>query len=183
VRIVKGWLITGLSIGVLAAVVLHDPRLIGRLTGWNLPSKKNPLRRVQGWQETADLVEAARQKLSAEGKPVFIIGGHYGITSQVTFHLPEARAGLPDHPLAYYRTSEAPDNQFYFWPGYLDRKGQNAIYVDELELLGSTPPPPPEILNREFESVVDLGAVQVIVQRRPVAAYPDLRVPRIALRY
>ncbi|HEX4644424.1 MAG TPA: hypothetical protein VH598_02335, partial [Verrucomicrobiae bacterium] len=83
------------------------------------------------------------------------------ITSQITFYVPEAKAGVPDHPLAYFQTTQAPENQFYFWPGYQDRKGQNAIYAQELELLGGKPPPPPEALTNEFESVTDLGAVEI----------------------
>lgn len=162
VRAVKCWLIAGVAMGLVAVVVLHDINLIGKISGWNLPPKKNPLRRVQGWRETTAAVETARQKLLAEGKPVFIIGGHYGITSQITFYLPEAKAGVPDHPLAYFQTTQTPENQFYFWPGYQDRKGQNAIYARELELLGGKPAPPPEELTNEFESVTDLGAVEII---------------------
>ena len=86
-----------------------------------------------GGSETANTVEAARQKLLAEGKPVFIIGSHYEITGELSFYLPEARAGLPDHPVVYYQSSRHPDNQFYYWPGYTDRKGQNAVYVKELD--------------------------------------------------
>lgn len=166
VRAVKSWLIAGVTAGLVAVVVLHDTNLIGKISGWNLPPKLNPLRRVQGWRETTAAVETARQKMLAEGKPVFIIGGHYGITSQVTFYLTEAKAGAPDHPLAYFQTTTTPQNQFYFWPGYQDRKGQNAIYARELELLGGKPAPPPEELTNEFESVTDLGAVEIIFHGR-----------------
>ncbi len=77
--------------------------------------------------------------------PMFIIGGHYGITSEVAFYLPAAKAGVPDHPLAYFQRTSAPENQFYFWPGYQDRKGQNAIYVQELDFdAGPLPSIPPE---------------------------------------
>jgi len=46
-----------------------------------------------------------------------------------------------------------PENQFYFWRGYEDRAGQNALYVEETD----SPSPPPAALRREFESVTDLG--------------------------
>jgi hypothetical protein len=133
-----------------------------------LPPKADLLRRVKGWHDTAMAVETVRQKLLAEGKPVFIIGGHYGITSEITFSLPEAKAGVPDRPLAYYQTAKTPENQFYFWPGYKDRKGQNAVYVQELELLEDTVPAVPEILRDEFDSITDLGAVMVKHDGRPI---------------
>jgi hypothetical protein len=118
--------------------------------------------------ETADAVKTVRQKLLAEGKPVFIIGSHYEITGELSFHLPEARAGLPDHPLVYYQSSEHPDNQFYFWPGYKDHQGQNALYVQELDFLKPevTPPHPP--VTEEFATVTDLGMFTISNNGQPV---------------
>ena len=99
-----------------------------------LPGDVDPLRRVRGYRESAACVEQAREKLLQEGKPAFIICGHYGITGLFTFYLPEARAALHTQPLVYCITSDQPDNQFYFWPEYRypdQRKGENAIYVTE----------------------------------------------------
>jgi hypothetical protein len=104
----------------------------------------------------------------AEDKPVFIIGGHYGITGELTFTLPEAKAGLPDHPLVYFQSSKTPMNQFYFWPGYKNRQGQNAIYTQELEFAGTNSPGAPESLKEEFESVTDKGTVMVMADGQPV---------------
>ncbi len=59
--------------------------------------------------------------------------------------------------MVYYRRSATPDNQFFFWPSYDSRKGENAIYVAEADR--SNPQPraiPPELLE-QFESVSDLG--------------------------
>ena len=93
-----------------------------------------------------------RTKLLAEGKPVFLIGEHYGTTAQLTFYLPEAKRGVPDQPLVYVPPTETPDNQFFFWPGYLQRKGENALFVtQEVELQA------PPFLVKEFDSVTDLG--------------------------
>jgi len=70
-----------------------------------------------------------------EGKPAFIIGGHYGITGEMSFYLPEARTNIVDRPLVYFLSSDKPENQFYFWPGYREqRQGQNAIFVREMPL-------------------------------------------------
>ena len=99
-----------------------------------LPGEKDPSRRVRAWKPTAALVEAAREKLAAEGKPAFIIADHYGMTG-LYFVLPAAgRAALKSEPLVYCVDSDEPENQFYFWPEYnyrAQRKGQNAIYVTE----------------------------------------------------
>ena len=63
------------------------------MLGQPLPPDKDPLRRVRAWQATAEVVEAARARLLAEGKPVFIVVHHYGITGLLSFYLPEARPG------------------------------------------------------------------------------------------
>jgi 4-amino-4-deoxy-L-arabinose transferase-like glycosyltransferase len=161
-RLIQRWLAAGLALGLTAFVLGHETRLVQTLTGRPLPAALDPLRRVRGWREAARIVGEARTRLLAEGRPVFIIGGHYGITSLVAFYLPEARAGVPDHPLVYARTTARPANQFFFWPGYLDRKGQNAIYVEE----SKTAKPPPESIVREFASVTDLGLHEVSYRGR-----------------
>lgn len=125
-------LVSGLTVGFVVVLLLHDTNLIGKIAGRTLPDEMDPIARVSGWRASAKVVGDARQKLLSEGKPVFIIGSHYGITSLVSFYLPEAKAGVPDNPLVYCRTSEHPVNQYYFWPNYLGRKGQNAIYVVEV---------------------------------------------------
>ncbi len=170
-RLIKYSLIIGILFGYFAVVILHDTRLVPKLSAGliHLPPDKDSTRRAKGWAEAAQMVEAARQKLLVEGKPVFIIGGHYTIVGEITFNLPEARAGLPDHPLVYFQTAPVPRNQFYFWPGYHDHKGQNAIYVpEELELLETNNVAPPEILEQEFESVTNLGAIMVVKQGQPL---------------
>src|SRR6185503_15995273 len=93
----RAWLTTGLAVGAVAVLICHDTNLIHKLTKRRLPAKVDPLRRVSGWKETAQTVGAARSQLLAEGRDVFIIGSHYGITGQTTFYLPEARRGLPEN--------------------------------------------------------------------------------------
>ena len=63
--------------------------------------------------------------------------------------------------LVYRLTSTEPRDQFFFWPGYGERKGENAIYVRELDRYNPTPGPPPERLMAEFETVTDLGVRNV----------------------
>lgn len=149
--------IAGLSLGAVAVVVLHDTNLIGKFTGYTLPPKIDPLRRVRGWEETGRVVEEVRQKLLKEGKPVFIIGDHYGITGQLAFNIPEARTNVLSNPLVFFRSTKVPENQFYFLPGYKERKGQNAIFVR----VGDKPATAPESLGREFSTITDLGQVEI----------------------
>lgn len=165
-RAVRFWLYPGLIIGATMVIVLHDTNLLNK-AGINIPRYWDQSRRLQGWTETARIVEAARKKLEAEGKPTFIIGGHYGITGELSFYLPEARKGVPDRPLVYFQTSDIPLNQFFFWPGYLDRKGQNAIYVQELDLPLTNLSPIPKVIKNQFESINDLGAVMVKHEGKP----------------
>ncbi len=185
-KAVGKWLAAGIVFGTFAVVICHDTGVIQGLTKRRLPARIDPLRRVDGWKETAQAVGQARQQLLAEGKDVIIIGSHYGVTGQISFYLPEARRGLPDNPLVYFRTTEEPKNQFYFWPGYRGRhSGANAIYVDEeslpklkrgwvtdwlaggKELYDTTPARrgnvPKEVLE-EFESVTDLGVQDITVR-------------------
>lgn len=161
-RAVRRWLSGGLAVGLLAVVLCHDTNVIGRLTGYYLPAELDPLRRVRGWSQAAALVGDARVALLGEGRPVFIIGDHYGICGLLSFYLPEARAGVPDQPLVYFMTTDRPVNQFYFWPGYQGRRGENAIFV-QTRRPGRDPP---EQIQREFASVRDLGVVEVPVRGR-----------------
>ena len=101
----------------------------------------------------AAAVGLARNELLKEGKPVFIIGDHYRTVGVVSFYLPEAKASVSQQPLVYYQSSPHPDNQFYFWPGYNTRRGENAIFVQEVE----APQPAPSQLHQEFQSITDLG--------------------------
>ena len=117
---------------------------------------------ARGWRETANVVGQERESFLREGKEVFIIGAHYGLVGELSFYLPEARAHVSDTPLVYYESSDRPVNQFYFWPGYQPRAGQNAIYVRE----ENEPSPAPPRLAKEFDSVTDLGLRTVVYRGR-----------------
>jgi hypothetical protein len=161
VRGVSQGLKLGLAIGAVLVVIMHDTNLIVKVFGRPLPPRLDPLRRARAWTETARVVGQARQELLAEGKPVFIIADHYSYTSLITFYLPEAKAGVPDHPLVYCLPTDQPVNQFYFWPGYSGRKGENAIFTRQVASLDAMEGTPVR-LQQAFESVRDLGV-------RPIA--------------
>ena len=65
----------------------------------------------------ATLVENAREKLAAEGKPAFIIAGHYGITGLYSFYIPQARAALKSEPLVYSADSDDAGEPVLFLAG------------------------------------------------------------------
>jgi hypothetical protein len=167
-KAVKGWLLAGVSLGLICVVIGHDTYLIGKLTGKWLPVNQDPLHRARGWKEVARLAGGSRRELLAEDKPVFIIADHYRLAGEITFYLPEARAAVSAQPLVYCRTSSKPVDQFYFWPRYYERKGQNAIFVSELDRDKPRLTAPPPQLIREFRSVTDLGMREVLDHGRPL---------------
>ena len=179
-RFVGPFLAGGLVLGFLTFAILHQSKLVGKLTGQMLPGEIDPTRRVQAWKQEAALVEAEREKLQQSGKPAFIICGHYGITGLYSFYIPRAKTALPSEPLVYALDADTPQNQFYFWPEYnypKSRRGQNAVFVSEVERYplengwflkwlkhqpvqyGEIPPPSsaPQNLLQQFASVTDLG--------------------------
>ena len=153
-RYLRATLTIAMFLGVFALVLMHETDLVKKISGLNLPPRADPLRRVRGWTEMAGIVEHERAALETEGKPVFLIGGHYGTTGLLTFYVPQAKASVTATPLAYYRTRSRPNNQFYFWPGYAGvRRGQNAIFVRVTD----EPEPPPADIAQEFATVTEIG--------------------------
>jgi len=175
--IVRWGLKAGLILGLTVVGLLHQTDLVKKATGHYLPVRYDPLHRVRGWHEVARIAGDARRKLEAEsGKPTFIICTHYTYVSQITFYLPEAKAAVRGVPLVYYQETDKPENQFFFLPNYRysSRKGDNAIYLDELERpqKESDPPPqpkptPPELL-KQFASVKSLGVFNAGYKGRPI---------------
>jgi 4-amino-4-deoxy-L-arabinose transferase-like glycosyltransferase/membrane-associated phospholipid phosphatase len=175
----KRWLQFGFALGLTAVVLLHDTDLIQQIAKRSLPPQTDPLGRVRSWNETATAVDTARKTLLTEGKEVFVIGGHYGITSQMAFRLQDGTTNV------FCLPSDHPQNQFFFWPGYAARQGQNAIYVTVLGNPTRTPaqlleefltgkfntnPPvtlaPPPQLTAQFASVTDLGMQPILYRSR-----------------
>jgi 4-amino-4-deoxy-L-arabinose transferase-like glycosyltransferase/membrane-associated phospholipid phosphatase len=188
-RLVKSFSAIGLALGFFAVAILFQSNLIGKIAGQLLPGERDPLRRVRAWRPTTALVEGEREKLAAQGKPAFIIADHYGMTGLFTFYLPRAKAALPSGPLVYCADSDEPLNQLYFWPDYdyrAQRRGQNAIYVTELDPyplesgwflkwlthqkvgygIVPAPFPKPTRMLKEFESVTDLGEFEIKIGNR-----------------
>jgi hypothetical protein len=175
---IKKSLATGIVLGLIVAGLFFGTDLIEKTVGKPLPAKYDPTRRVRAFDALAKTVDGARAKLEAEGKPAFIICGHYGFAGLISFYLPDAKAHVRDTPLVYYLSTDRPKNQFYFWPGLRfrnpgvpsPRKGQNAIYVQETKFSEDTsvryPETPPDSLKEEFESVTDLGIQDIYYRGR-----------------
>jgi 4-amino-4-deoxy-L-arabinose transferase-like glycosyltransferase/membrane-associated phospholipid phosphatase len=159
---IKPWLTAGLVFGFAAGLLFHNTDWIKKLSGHYLPVNADPLHRVRGWSDVARVAGEARKEVLAEGKPTFIITDHYGLAGEISFYLPEAKAAVTQTPLVYFRSSPTPKNQFFFWPGYNLRKGENAIFVRELDRKKPDPKPAPQSLSDEFESVTDLGVRNVM---------------------
>jgi membrane-associated phospholipid phosphatase len=183
--VLRPLLAAAIALGLLVVVLLHAPNLVGKTLHRRLPPNLDMLRRVHGWKETARIVGQARGELAREGPPAFIIAEHYGITSQLSFYLPEAKSRVMAEPLVYCYAAAHPRNQFYYWPNYLQRAGQNALFVREISRPAlrpdwfsrwwrrkadiflpdrpPEPPPPPEVAG-QFESFTNLGAHDVVFQ-------------------
>jgi len=167
---------TGLVVGLAAMIFLTDTDVAKAVTGHYLPMSIDPLRRLRGWRATATVIGEARQNLLKEGKPVFIICPDYTSTSEITFYLPEARAGVPGQPIVYCWGADQPITEFYFWPEYRYwlRTGDNAIYVNLIGLVSGTSDPmpvsdsPPVDLVRQFRTVKSLGVFHGDYRGRPV---------------
>jgi 4-amino-4-deoxy-L-arabinose transferase-like glycosyltransferase/membrane-associated phospholipid phosphatase len=186
----KPILYAGFGVGFVAVVLMHDFNLVTKIIHRAPPPELNPLRRVLGWDQFAAIVGQERRDLEARtSKPTFIICEHYGFTGQITFYLPEAKARVVSDPLVFFYASSKPLNQFYFWPNYLNRTGQNAIFVREVErpklapgwfskwwhgsrdlYLPASPPPKvvPSELRAEFETITDLGVKDVVDENNRV---------------
>lgn len=181
--VLKPVLMASVAFGALVVIFMHDSSLAGKVLRRRLPARLDLLRRVHGWKEMAQLVEQTRRSLEKQGQPVFLICEHYGFTAELTFYLPEAKRRVVSDPLVFFYAGRHPWNQFYFWPNYLDRIGQDALLVRQISLPRLRPdwfprwwrgdpdifvqdkpdqwPLPPEV-QKQFDSFTDLGVKNVV---------------------
>ena len=67
---------------------------------------------------------------------------------------------MPDDPIVYYPRADHPENQYYFWKSYEDRKGQDAIFVRRLKR-NANPEAAPKRIADQFDATTDLGVFDV----------------------
>jgi 4-amino-4-deoxy-L-arabinose transferase-like glycosyltransferase len=162
--------------GLLAMIFMTDTGIVKVVTGRNLPVRTDPLHRIRGWHETAQIVGRARNNLLKEGKPVFIICPDYSTASEVSFYLPEAQAAVNGEPIAYCWDSNKPITEFHYWPQYdfWKRTGDNAIFFEIIPLARHSDDPspapvqPPQELLTRFRSVKSIGRFPADFRGRPM---------------
>ena len=181
-RRIAPWFATGMVLGIVVSVFMHDSDLIGRLVGNKLPPEADISHRARGWRETAQLVEAERLKFNTNA---FIIADHYSTTGFYSFYSAPARAAAESpQPLVYCLHSDHPQDQFPYWDEYqyLDhRRGEDALFVLHLSpyklqsgwfwrwlrrepiAYRDVPAPPdvPVAVADESESVTNLGVREI----------------------
>ncbi len=99
------------------------------------------LNQTYGWPQIAARVQAARETLAREGKPVFISGINYRVNSVLAFYVP----GQPRTQNLFLGSRR---NQYWFWTRPQTLVGQNAVLV-----LDSIDPEALALARRFFASV------------------------------
>jgi undecaprenyl-diphosphatase len=78
------------------------------------------LNQTYGWEQIAIRIQAERESLAAEGKPVFVSGINYRTNSVMAFY-------LPDHPQTQALYLNSRRDQYVVWTHPETLIGQNAI--------------------------------------------------------
>ncbi len=92
-----------------------------------LPLKNDPAHRLRGWQNLGAWVGEMEQKSGAG----YLVGSNYGLAGEIAFY-------TPGHPRTYMPRADFNENQFSFWPGYLEAEAEKAetpaLYItDDLD--------------------------------------------------
>ncbi len=167
-------LMAGTALGLPLVGLLHNTDWVSKIAGAPLPAKVDPLRRVRGFREVARIVDEQRDRLASEGHAAFVIADHYGRTGLLSFYLPGTRGQAQRNPQVYAISTDRPKNQFWFWPGYSDRKGQSAVFMlgeplNPEKTSKATQARAEALLTRlrgEFGSVDSLGIFEANLKRR-----------------
>lgn len=139
-------------------VLLHETNLVLKLTGQALPVAIEPLVRVRGHREAAEVVRVERDRLLKEGRPVLVVADHYGWAGQLSFYLDGPGPVASRTPTVSVLESDRPRNQIWFWPEYRysGRPGLTVLYVHPEGRTGL-----PTGWESRFESITDLGVREV----------------------
>lgn len=147
----RAGIVVAVSLAVLLTAVTFWPPLLPTL-GVRLSAKQaKKLNQTYGWPEIAGYVHAARTKLEAEGKPVFVGGVNYRVNSVLAFY-------LPDRPQTKGLYLNSRRDQYWLWTDPDALVGQNALLAfdapnDDAVVLArryfaSVTPEPPLVVTR-----------------------------------
>lgn len=175
-----------LATGLLLSLVTLNTDLL-RIVGLPLPYEYDPSARLRGWRTSTELVEKFRKDFeAASGKPVFLIGSSYQVSSILGFYFKEKRAEAPGHPSVYIVESQNIENEYSLWPrydefltlppgskpadeyytqeqGYNPFMGRNALYITDRE-----EEKPPSGINRAFERTEMIGLYDIHRRGQPL---------------
>ena len=92
-----------------------------------LANADDPSARLRGWRKTA---EYCAEMIRTQEGPVFLIANRYQTAAALSYYLPDDPDIIrptPAHPRVHTPESNAPEHQFWFWPGYAQ--------VDEVKMV------------------------------------------------
>ena len=89
-----------------------------------LPEKLDLTRRMKGWAELGIKVDELKNSKFNLPEKVFVFSDTYGVTAELSFYVPGQKR-------AYCINTGRKYNQYDFWPGPLDKKGRDAIFVQK----------------------------------------------------
>ncbi|GAB4458631.1 MAG: hypothetical protein OHK0029_20140 [Armatimonadaceae bacterium] len=148
----RSGIVVSVGLSVVMIVVLLFPTILPtvglRLTAF----QAQKLLETYGWDPVMRGVQAARERLEAEGKPVYLAGVNYRVPSLMAFH-------LPDHPRTVELFFATRRDQYFFWTDPDKMIGANVVLCvddDKKEVL--------PLAQRYFESV---ETIEPVIVRHP----------------
>jgi hypothetical protein len=115
---VRRFLGIGLGLGVLLSVAVLNVDLF-RHAGIPFPYKRDPSKKLRGWQTATEAVEKVRMETEkALDAQVFLIANGRALASEIAFYLRTPRQEGPQHPPVYTPESQSIEDQYSLWPRY-----------------------------------------------------------------
>src|ERR1035441_2143224 len=105
-------------------------------------------------------------RCSREGNPASLPTPIMGWWGRFPFTCPKPRRSSPKSPWSSTKPAKPPITNSIFGRATMTAKAKNAVFVRELDRRRQGDPPIPPELQREFESVTDLGVRDVLYHGR-----------------
>ncbi len=125
----------------------------------------DPTARLRGWRTLSTEIE--RLRVEEAGPDSFLVASKYQLAAAFGFYLPEQPPRPVGHPPVYLIDRGVIQNQFSFWPNYLDAPGRwtgkNALYITDQEIEN-----PPSIFTARFDSVELISILEASRRGYPV---------------